>query len=155
MAAHERQNKSIYSTELKSIKIPRLSCCARWAVDFFRECVAMGAHSLYIKDPSGVLTPEMAACVSRQVKEAYPDLPLVIHTHYQTGYGYMTYLEAVKNGANGVECSLGFPDGAGQPYGLTMLRAFEDLGFNTGDPDKKAMAEVIVRAVGVVVQFEH
>jgi len=114
----------------------------QWAVDFFRECVAMGAHSLYIKDPSGVLTPEMAACVSRQVKEAYPHLPLVIHTHYQTGYGYMTYLEAVKNGANGVECSLGFPDGAGQPYGLTMLRAFEDLGFNTGDPDKKAMTEV-------------
>jgi hypothetical protein len=32
----------------------------------------------------------------------------------QTGYGYMAYLEAVKNGANGVECSLGFPDGAGQ-----------------------------------------
>ncbi len=26
-----------------------------------------------------------------------------------------------------------------QPYGLTMLRAFEDLGFHTGAPDKAAM----------------
>ena len=56
----------------------------------------------------------MAGCLARQVKEAYPSLPLIFHTHYQTGYGYMAYLEAVKNGANGVECSLGFPDGAGQ-----------------------------------------
>ncbi len=130
-----------------------------------------------------------------QVKEAYPSLPLIFHTHYQTGYGYMAYLEAVKNGANGVECSLGFPDGAGQvlyyilyrqtssfsfvhiaskqvysestfsivyhalyfkavvgnnccwpfpslclqPFGLTMLRTFEDMGFHTGNPDKAAM----------------
>jgi len=114
----------------------------QWVVDFFRECVAMGAHSLYIKDPSGVLTPEMAGCISRQVKEAFPHLPLVYHTHYQTGFGYMTYMEAVKNGANGIECSLGFPDGAGQPYGLTMLRVFEDLGYNTGYPSKKAMTAV-------------
>ena len=112
----------------------------RWAVDFFRECVAMGAHSLYIKDPSGVLTPEMAAAVTREVKEAFPELPLVIHTHYQTGFGYMTYMEAVKAGANGVECSLGFPDGDGQPYGLTMLRLFEELGLETGDPSKAAMS---------------
>lgn len=100
----------------------------------------MGAHSLYIKDPSGVLTPEMAAAVTREVKEAFPELPLVIHTHYQTGFGYMTYMEAVKAGANGVECSLGFPDGAGQPYGLTMLRLFEELGLETGDPSKAAMS---------------
>ena len=81
----------------------------------------------------------MAGCLARQVKEAFPTLPLVFHTHYQRGYGYMAYMEAVKNGANGVECSLGFPDGAGQPYGLTMLRTFEDFGFHTGNPDKAAM----------------
>jgi len=111
----------------------------QWAVDFFRECVKMGAHSLYIKDPSGVLTPEMAGALARQVKEAFPALPLCLHTHYQSGYGYMSYMKAVENGANGVECSLGFPDGAGQPYGLTMLRTFEDMGFNTDNPDKAAM----------------
>lgn len=38
-----------------------------------------------------------------------------------------------------LECSLGFPDGAGQPYGLTMLRVFEELGFDTGDPCKESM----------------
>jgi predicted translin family RNA/ssDNA-binding protein len=114
----------------------------QWAVDFFKECVALGAHSLYIKDPSGVLTPEMAGALCRQVKEAFPDKPLCLHTHYQTGFGYMTYLEAVKNGANGVECSVGFADGAGQPYSLTMLRAFEDYGFHTGKPNKTALTKI-------------
>ena len=54
-------------------------------------------------NPSGVLT------INFHAFSIYPPL-----TPSQTGYGYMAYLEAVKNGANGVECSLGFPDGAGQ-----------------------------------------
>jgi len=99
---------------------------AKWAVDFFEPLVnQLGAHSLYIKDPSGVLTPEMAGVLAASIKEAYPDLPLVFHTHYQTGFGYMAYMKAIENGANGVECSIGFADGAGQPYSLTMLRALE------------------------------
>ena len=117
----------------------------QWAVDFFKEMVALGAHSLYVKDPSGVLTPEIAGVLAAAIKEAFPDKPLVFHTHYQTGYGYMSYLEAVKNGANGVECSLGFPDGAGQPYALSMLRTFEDFGFSTGEPNKDAMQAIADR----------
>jgi oxaloacetate decarboxylase (Na+ extruding) subunit alpha len=113
-----------------------------WAVDFFKEMKALGAHSFYVKDPSGVLTPEMAGLLAAKIKDAYPDMPLVFHSHYQTGYAYMTYLEAVRNGANGVECSLGFHDGAGQPYGLSMLRAFEDYGFDTGNPNKSAMDKI-------------
>jgi pyruvate/oxaloacetate carboxyltransferase/biotin carboxyl carrier protein len=114
----------------------------QWVVDFFKQVMPLNPHSLYIKDPSGVLTPEMAGLITKAVKNAYPHLPLVFHTHYQTGYGYMAYLEAAKNGANGVECSLGFADGAGQPYGLTMLRAFEEFGFDTGNPDKAAMEKI-------------
>jgi len=114
----------------------------QWAVDLMGEFKKMGAHSLYVKDPSGVLTPEMAGVLAAQIKDKFPDTPLVFHTHYQTGFGYMTYYEAVKNGANGVECSLGFSDGAGQPYTLTMLRAFEELGFDTGNPDKDAMGAI-------------
>ena len=114
----------------------------QWAVDFFRKCVKLGAHSLYVKDPSGVLTPAMAYALSRQIKEAFPTLPLVFHTHYQAGYGYMTYLKAVEGGANGVECSMGFADGAGQPYTASMLRAFEEAGFHTGSPNISAIRRV-------------
>jgi len=68
----------------------------RWAVDFFKPLVEdLGAHSLYVKDPSGVLTPEMAGVLTASIKDAYPDLPLVYHTHYQTGFGYMAYMKAV------------------------------------------------------------
>jgi len=116
----------------------------RWAVEFFRPLVEqLGAHSLYVKDPSGVLTPDMAGQLAAALKDAYPHLPLVFHTHYQTGYGYMSYSKAVENGANGIECSLGFADGAGQPYSLTMLRALEDLGIDVGTPNRDAMHEVV------------
>lgn len=114
----------------------------RWCVDYFREMVALGAHSLYVKDPSGVLTPAMAGAIAAEVKDAFPDVPLGFHVHYQSGFGYMTYLEAVRNGANAIECSAGLSDGAGQPYTLTMLRALEDMGFSTGRPDQAAIQRV-------------
>lgn len=139
-----------------------------WAVDLCREFVKLGAHSIYVKDPSGstnsvhilngsskncmdtftsfvgVLTPEMAAVLAGQLKEAFPDIPLVFHTHYQTGYAYMTYLKAMEFGANGVECSLGMADGAGQPFSLTMLRAAEEMGWETGEPDKQAVRAYLI-----------
>jgi oxaloacetate decarboxylase alpha subunit len=49
----------------------------QWAIDFFREVSKLGAHSLYVKDPSGVLTPEMAGVLAAEIKAAFPDLPLV------------------------------------------------------------------------------
>ena len=115
----------------------------KWAVEWFRQIVKdLSPHSLYVKDPSGVLTPEMAGLLSREIKAEFPDLPLIFHAHYQTGFAYAAYLEAMKNGANGVECSLGFPDGAGQPYSLSMLRMVEDFGLETGRPNKQAMHAV-------------
>jgi pyruvate/oxaloacetate carboxyltransferase len=92
-------------------------------VNWFKTIVRdLQPHSLYVKDPSGVLTPQMAGALAAAIKDQFPHLPLIFHSHYQTGFSYAAYLEAMRNGANGVECSLGFPDGAGQPYGLTMLR---------------------------------
>jgi pyruvate/oxaloacetate carboxyltransferase len=115
----------------------------KWAVQWFKRIVRdLCPHSLYLKDPSGVMTPEMAGVLAAELKAEFPTLPLVFHTHCQTGFGYMTYLEAMRHGANAVECSLGFPDGNGQPYGLTMLRAAEDYGLDTGNPDKEAWHKV-------------
>jgi len=116
---------------------------AMWAVKWFRTIVRdLSPHSLYIKDPSGVLTPEMAGILAAELKSAFPHLPLIFHTHYQTGYAYASYLEALRNGANAVECSLGFSDGAGQPYSLTMLRMAEDYGLDAGLPNKSAMQRI-------------
>ena len=115
----------------------------KWAVGWFKRIVRdLQPHSLYVKDPSGVLTPEMAGALAREIKGEFPDLPLIFHTHYQTGFAYTSYIEAMRNGANGVEASLGFPDGAGQPYSLSLLRMAEDFGLDTGNPDKAAWTAV-------------
>lgn len=56
----------------------------KWVVSWFRRIVKdLSPHSLYVKDPSGVLTPEMAGVLAREIKAAFPDLPLLFHTHYQ------------------------------------------------------------------------
>jgi len=116
----------------------------------------------------------MAALLAAEVKNAFPDLPLVFHTHYQTGYGthsmlfpvalpayqrssYAVFLSkrtcpiikrastapmasnarsvrhvssarAMFSSTNPLVVASGLADGAGQPYGLTMLRALEDEG---------------------------
>eukprot|EP00808_Paulinella_micropora_P006935 g52684.t1 len=111
-----------------------------WAVDLMRELAKLGAHSLYVKDPSdpsGVLTPEMAGVLAAQIKEAFPDIPL-----------------AMKNGANGVECSIGMADGAGQPYSLSMLRAAEEMGWKTGNPNKKAMQAIKDKCVPIYQMYK-
>ncbi len=109
-------------------------------MNWFKTIVAdFNPHSLYVKDPSGVLTPEMAGVFSTGTQGGNSHtFHSFFHSHYQTGFAYASYLEAMRNGANGVECSLGFPDGAGQPYGLTLLRMAEDYGLDTGKPDKAA-----------------
>ena len=84
----------------------------------------------------------MAGLVARELKAEFPHLPLIFHSHYQSGFAYATYLEALRCGANGVECSLGFPDGAGQPYSLSLLRMTEEYGLDTGNPDKAAWTRV-------------
>jgi oxaloacetate decarboxylase alpha subunit len=56
----------------------------QWAVNWFKTIVKnLSPHSLYVKDPSGVLTPEMAGILAREIKAEFPNLPLIFHTHYQ------------------------------------------------------------------------
>jgi len=50
-----------------------------------RELVAFGTDAIYLKDPSGLLTPERAKTLIPALKAACGTLPLHLHSHCLTG----------------------------------------------------------------------
>jgi len=81
-----------------------------------REIVALGVDALYLKDPSGLLTPERARTLVPALREAIGSLPLQLHTHCLTGLGPLAALEAVACGVDVVHTATSvLANGASQP----------------------------------------
>lgn len=62
------------------------------------ELVEIGVDGVFIKDPSGLLTPERVATLVPAIKEAIGDLPLQLHTHCLSGLAPYVALQAVEHG---------------------------------------------------------
>ena len=60
-----------------------------------RELVSLGVDAVYIKDPSGLLTPERAHTLVPALKAACGTLPLHLHSHCLTGLAPYTACRAV------------------------------------------------------------
>ena len=67
-----------------------------------KELVALGVDGVFIKDPSGLLTPERIVTLAPAVKAAIGDLPLQLHTHCLSGLGPYVALQAVSHGVDTV-----------------------------------------------------
>lgn len=63
-----------------------------------RELVAIGIDGVFLKDASGLLTPERVATLVPAVKAELGDLPLQIHTHCNSGLAPYVVLRAVEAG---------------------------------------------------------
>ena len=67
-----------------------------------KQLVALGVDGVFIKDPSGLLTPERIVTLAPAVKAAIGDLPLQLHTHCLSGLGPYVALQAVSHGVETV-----------------------------------------------------
>ncbi|MDY2777134.1 MAG: oxaloacetate decarboxylase subunit alpha [Collinsella sp.] len=104
----------------------------RYFVSLVNEMERAGADSICIKDMAGVLTPDVAYELVREIKGA-TSLPLQVHTHGTAGIGQMTYLKAVEAGADIIDtCMSPLSEGTSQPATESMALALEDLGYDTG-----------------------
>ena len=65
-----------------------------------REIVALGADSLGLKDPSGLLTPERTRSLIPVLREIAGNKPLELHTHCRSGLGELVLIEAVGLGVD-------------------------------------------------------
>ena len=63
-----------------------------------RELVRIGVDGVFLKDASGLLTPERVATLVPAVKAELGNLPLQIHTHCNSGLAPYVVLRAVEAG---------------------------------------------------------
>ena len=74
-------------------------------VELAKKVEELGADSLCIKDMAGVLLPEDAYNLIRQIK-TNTKLPIELHSHCTGGLMEMTYLRAIQAGVNNINTSL-------------------------------------------------
>lgn len=63
-----------------------------------RELLALGADSILIKDPAGLLLPERVATLVPAVRQVVGETPIELHSHSRSGMAEPCYLEAASRG---------------------------------------------------------
>ncbi len=72
---------------------------------YAKQLEEMGAHSICIKDMSGLLKPYEAYQLVKTIKNTV-DIPINLHCHYTAGLGSMTLLKAIEAGVDGVDTAI-------------------------------------------------
>ncbi len=79
---------------------------------FYAECARQATASgffdrVYIKDPSGLLTPERARTLIPAVRAQIGQLPLELHSHCTIGLSQFNYMVAAELGIDALHVALG------------------------------------------------
>jgi oxaloacetate decarboxylase (Na+ extruding) subunit alpha len=110
-----------------------------------RELVTLGVDAVFIKDPSGLLTPERAATLVPAIKAACVGLPLHLHSHCLTGLAPYTALRAIELGVDVVHTATStLANGASHPATESFVDNARRGGF-TIPVDLAPVAEVAER----------
>jgi oxaloacetate decarboxylase (Na+ extruding) subunit alpha len=110
-----------------------------------RELVTLGVDAVFIKDPSGLLTPERAATLVPAIKAACVGLPLHLHSHCLTGLAPYTALRAIELGVDVVHTATStLANGASHPATESLVDNARRSGF-TIPVDLAPVAEVAER----------
>jgi len=89
------------------------------------ELEKMGCDSIGIKDMSGIIQPQIAHRMVKELKSKI-GIPITLHTHDTAGLGAASYLAAIDAGVDCVEVSIvPFANGTSQPDTQRMLALLE------------------------------
>ena len=81
-----------------------------------KELITLGVDGIFIKDPSGLLTPERVITLVPALKAVCGKLPLQLHTHCLSGLGPYVALLAVEHGVDVVHTATSMlANGASHP----------------------------------------
>ncbi len=98
-----------------------------------KELAALGADAIFLKDPSGLLTPERAATLVPLAKAACGGLPLQLHSHCLTGLAPYVALQSVPLGVDVVHTATStLANGASHPATEAFVRNIARQGYETG-----------------------
>jgi oxaloacetate decarboxylase (Na+ extruding) subunit alpha len=110
-----------------------------------RELVSLGVDAVFLKDPSGLLTPERAATLVPCAKRACGDIPLQLHSHCLTGLAPYAAVRAVELGVDVVHTATSaLANGASHPSTEDLVRNIGRLGYTT-DVDLDCVQQVAER----------
>lgn len=103
-------------------------------VNLAKECEAMGADNICLKDMANLLLPYTAYELVSALKKALKPTTLVrVHTHNTTGTGDMVYLKAVEAGCDVVDTALSpLGNGTSQPTTEAFIKTLEGTPYDTG-----------------------
>lgn len=101
-------------------------------LDIARQLMAQGVHSICVKDMAGLLAPYTAYELITKLK-AEVNVPVVLHTHYTSGMGSMTYLKAIEAGVDAVDTALSpLALGSSQPPTEPLVATLQGTPYDTG-----------------------
>jgi len=129
-----------------------------------RELVNLGADAIFIKDPSGLLTPIRAQTLVPAVKAACGPLPLQLHSHCLSGLAPYTACLAIELGVDVVHTATStLANGASHPSTEVFVRNARRDGFDV-PVDLTTVEEVAERLryiakredkpVGVIAEYD-
>jgi len=96
----------------------------------------------YIKDPSGLLTPERARTLILAVREQLGDMPLELHSHCTIGLSGLSYMAAAELGVKVLQVACGpLANGSSLPNAQRVVANLREFG-HTVNIDDRALAMV-------------
>jgi oxaloacetate decarboxylase (Na+ extruding) subunit alpha len=97
---------------------------------------------LYIKDPTGLLTPERARTLIPAVRARIGSKPLELHSHCTIGLSPLTYVTAAELGIDVLHVAAGpLSNGTSLPSGVRVAANLRELGYDV-DIDDRGLARV-------------
>ncbi|MBQ3879386.1 MAG: pyruvate carboxylase subunit B [Oscillospiraceae bacterium] len=111
-------------------------------VKLVREMKEMGCQTICIKDMAGVITPKESYDLVSAIKNALPEMPVILHTHCTTGMAFMSVIKAIEAGCDIVDTATScFSGGTSQPATETIYDAMTQMGYEM-DLDRKLLKKV-------------
>lgn len=102
----------------------------------------MGVDSIAIKDMAGLLTPYATGALVKALKNALPQLEVVVHSHDTAGVASMCQLKAIENGADRIDTAISsMAWGTSHPGTESMVAALKGSEYDTG-LDLKLIQEI-------------
>ncbi len=105
----------------------------QYYVDLAGELVELGTHVLAIKDMAGLLKPQACDLLVRALRDAYPDVPIHVHTHDTASIGVASMLACAEAGADVVDLAVAPMAGlTSQPAMGAVVAALRGTSRDTG-----------------------
>ena len=100
--------------------------------NYAKQLEEMGAHSICIKDMSGLLKPYDAYDLVKTLKESV-SIPIQLHTHYTAGLASMTVMKAVEAGVDVIDTAISpMALGTSQPPTEPIVASLAGTPYDTG-----------------------